>query len=86
MAHGYPASAYLYRYIIQNLCGDEDTQFRCIAMSHVGFGQPSCPGNGSAVGPLYLAGQLQLFIETMQLDDMALVIHDWGGRNWCGVR
>ena len=79
MVHGYPTSAYLYRYLIQDLCGDEDTQFRCVAMTHVGFGQSRCPGNGSAVGPLYLADQLQFFIETMQLDDMALVIHDWGG-------
>ena len=79
LVHGYPASAYLYRYIIQDLCGDEDSQFRCIAMTHVGFGQSSCPGDGSAVGPLYLVDQLQLFIDTLQLDDMALVIHDWGG-------
>ena len=79
LVHGYPTSAYLYRYIIQDLCGDEDTQFRCIAMTHVGFGQSSCPGDGSAVGPLYLVDQLQLFIDTMQISDMALVIHDWGG-------
>ena len=79
MVHGYPTSAYLYRYIIQDLCGEEDTQFRCIAMTHIGFGKSSCPGDGSAVGPLYLVDQLQLFIDTMQLQDMALVVHDWGG-------
>jgi pimeloyl-ACP methyl ester carboxylesterase len=77
--HGYPTSAYLYRHIIQNLCGAQDTEFRCLAMTHVGFGKSSCPGNGSAVGPLYLVDQMQAFIETMRLDDMALVIHDWGG-------
>jgi pimeloyl-ACP methyl ester carboxylesterase len=77
--HGYPTSAYLYRHIIQDLCGAQDTEFRCLAMTHVGFGKSSCPGNGGAVGPLYLVAQMQVFIETMQLDDMALVIHDWGG-------
>jgi|GEM_PF-237379 haloalkane dehalogenase len=79
LVHGYPTSAYLYRYIIQDLCGDEGSEFRCIAMTHIGFGQSSCPGDGSAVGPLYLADQLQLFVAAMQLEDMALVIHDWGG-------
>lgn len=79
LVHGYPTSAYLYRHIIQDLCGTKDTEFRCVAMTHVGFGKSSCPGNGSAVGPLYLVDQLQAFIETMQLDDVALVIHDWGG-------
>ena len=72
LVHRYPTSAYLYRYVIQELCGDEVAQFRCIAMTHVGFGQSSCPGNGSLVGPLYLADQLQLFIGEMKLDDIAL--------------
>ena len=79
MLHGFPASAYLYRYIIQDLCGDKDAQFRCIAMTHIGFGKSSCPGDGSKVGPLFLVDQLQLFIDTMQLDDMVLIVHDWGG-------
>jgi pimeloyl-ACP methyl ester carboxylesterase len=79
LVHGYPTSAYLYRHIIQNLCGTEDTPYRCIAVTHVGFGKSSCPADGSAISPLYLVEQLQAFIQTMQLDDMALVIHDWGG-------
>ena len=79
LIHGYPSSAYLYRYIIQDLCSTEDTEFRCVAMTHVGFGKSSCPGDGGEVGPLYLVAQLQVFIEKMDLGDMALVIHDWGG-------
>jgi len=79
LVHGYPTSAYLYRHIIQALCGTGDTQFHCIAMTHIGFGKSSCPGDGSAVSPLFLVDQLQAFIETKQLKNMALIVHDWGG-------
>lgn len=79
LVHGYPTSAFLYRHMIQDLCGEVNSQYRCIAMTHVGFGKSSCPGDGSSISPLYLVDQLQAFIETKQLDDIALVIHDWGG-------
>jgi len=79
MVHGYPASAYLYRYLIQDLCGAQDTAYRCIAMTHIGFGKSSCPGDGAMVSPLYEVGQLEQFIQAMQLDQFAIIVHDWGG-------
>ena len=79
MVHGYPASAYLYRYLIQDLCGAQDSNYHCIAITHVGFGKSSCPGDGAMVSPLYEADQLEQFIEAMQLDQFAIIVHDWGG-------
>lgn len=79
MVHGYPASAYLYRYLIQDLCGAQDTAYRCIAMTHIGFGKSSCPGDGAMVSPLYEVDQLEQFIQAMQLDQFAIIVHDWGG-------
>lgn len=79
MVHGYPASAYLYRYLIQDLCGTQDSAYRCIAMTHIGFGKSSCPGDGALVSPLYEVDQLEQFIKAMQLDQFAIIVHDWGG-------
>lgn len=79
LVHGYPASAYLYRHIIRDLCGASNSPYRCIAMTHIGFGKSSCPGDGSAISPLYEVDQLEAFIERMGIDDFAAIVHDWGG-------
>ena len=79
LVHGYPASAYLYRYITDDLCGAPDSLYRCIAMTHIGFGKSSCPGDGSVISPLYEVDQLEEFIEMMGINDFAAIVHDWGG-------
>ena len=53
LLHGYPTSATLYRNIITELCPDHSSEYQCIAVSMVGFGKSSCPGDGSMVSPLY---------------------------------
>ncbi len=77
--HGFPTSAFLYRKVIKRLCDSEDLAYRCIAVSHIGFGKSSCPGDASSISPLYLTRQLDLFIKEMNLQNFALVVHDWGG-------
>lgn len=77
--HGYPTSAFLYRNIINRIAPDADSPYRCIAISHIGFGKSSCPGDGSIISPLYEVDRLEAFIDVMNLDNFAAVIHDWGG-------
>ncbi|MBU0993101.1 MAG: alpha/beta fold hydrolase [Proteobacteria bacterium] len=77
--HGYPTSAFLYRNIITRIAPDENSPYRCISISHIGFGKSSCPGDGSIISPLYEVDRLEEFIELMNLDNFAAVIHDWGG-------
>lgn len=79
MVHGYPTSAFLYRNIVAALCPDDTSEYRCIAMTHIGFGKSSCPGEGYDVGPLYAVAQLEAFILAKDLTDFAAVVHDWGG-------
>ncbi len=77
--HGFPTSAYLYRNMMMRICGDDQGPYRCIAMSHIGFGHSSCPDDGSLISPLYEVARLEEFIDLMALEDAALVVHDWGG-------
>lgn len=77
--HGYPSSAYLYRNVITRACEDPDGPYHCLAISQIGFGKSSCPGDGSTVGPLQEVEWLEEFVHTMGLSDAALVVHDWGG-------
>ena len=79
MVHGYPASAYLYRGIIKELCPTRFGEYRCLAMTHIGFGKSSCPGDGTSVGPMYEVEKLEEFILALDLQDYAAVVHDWGG-------
>lgn len=79
MVHGYPTSAFLYRHIIAELCPDRQSEYRCIAMTHIGFGKSSCPGDGSAIGPVYEVARLEEFIQQLNLQDTGLIVHDWGG-------
>jgi len=79
LVHGYPTSAYLYRNVMRELCPDLDSPYRCIAPTLIGFGASSCPGDGRVVTPAYHADRLDEFIRAMQMEDFALVVHDWGG-------
>lgn len=79
MVHGWPTSARLYEPVSNELCFSRSSAYRCIAVSLIGFGRSSCPGDGSAVSPSYEVDRLDEFIAAMGLGDFALVVHDWGG-------
>ena len=72
MIHGQPSWSYLWRNIIPHL---EDNH-RVIALDLIGFGKSDQPDIE------YLASQhaeyLQGFMDALELDDITLVIHDWG--------
>lgn len=72
MLHGQPTWSYLWRNIIPYL---EDNH-RVIAVDLIGFGKSDKPNIGYTVEnhATYLAG----FMDALALDDVTLVIHDWG--------
>lgn len=77
--HGFPTSARLYEPLMEQICDGRRSPYRCIAVSHIGFGKSSCPGDGRLVDAPYLADRLEEFIVELDLTDTAVVVHDWGG-------
>ncbi len=73
LVHGNPTSAYLWRNVIPQL----EAQGRVIAVDLIGMGKSDKPEieYRFADQAAYLAG----FIDTMKLEGLFLVLHDWGG-------
>lgn len=72
--HGNPTWSYLFRHVIIGL----REQYRCIALDHLGFGLSDRPATlrGS---PAEHARNLAALLEHLELEDLTLVLHDWGG-------
>lgn len=72
--HGTPTWSFLYRNIIKGLSSD----YRCIAMDHLGFGLSDKPKMFSGA-PQDHAKNLGEFFKRLNLKDITLVVHDFGG-------
>jgi haloalkane dehalogenase len=72
--HGNPTWSFEHRRLIEHL----RTQFRCIALDHIGFGLSDKPYDASYL-PQFHAENLANFIEHLGLQNITFVIHDWGG-------
>jgi haloalkane dehalogenase len=72
--HGTPTNSYEYRHLIAAL----SKRHRCIAPDHLGFGASSRP-RGFAYTPEAHAAVLNELVERLGLDDLTLVVHDFGG-------
>jgi haloalkane dehalogenase len=72
MIHGQPTWSYLWRNVIPHL----EDEHRVIALDLIGFGKSDQPDIAytSTDHANYLAG----FMDALELDDMTLVVHDWG--------
>jgi haloalkane dehalogenase len=70
--HGNPTSSYLWRNVIPHLTD----KGRCIAPDLVGFGKSDKPDIGYRF--VDHAPYVQGFIEALGLENVTLVIHDWG--------
>ncbi|MCX2745587.1 alpha/beta fold hydrolase [Mangrovivirga sp. M17] len=72
--HGTPTWSFLYRDLIKKL----SNKYRCIAIDHLGFGlsekSASFPGT-----PEWHSNNLSEFIKRLDLKDITLVVHDFGG-------
>jgi pimeloyl-ACP methyl ester carboxylesterase len=77
LVHGNPECSYTYRHVVSHLERLADDPFRVVTMDHVGFGLSDragypmlCPDH---------AENLHQLIEALDLADVTLVVHDWGG-------
>ena len=74
MIHGNPTWSFLYRKLIKRL----RSEYRCIAMDHLGFGLSDKPGDWSYL-PKDHAANISAFIEGLGLKKITLAVQDWGG-------
>lgn len=72
--HGNPTWSFDYRKVIEALRQD----FRCIAVDYPGFGLSSA-GPGYRYLPAEHARVIGAFVDTLALNGVTLVAHDWGG-------
>ena len=72
--HGTPTWSLLYRNMIKSL----STQYRCIAIDHIGFGLSEKVSSFSGK-PEDHAQHLSEFIQQLDLKNITLVVHDFGG-------
>lgn len=74
MVHGNPTWSFAWRHLIRKL----SDHYRVIAIDHLGCGFSEKP----SAGPYSLDGhirRLQQLVETLNLNDISLFAHDWGG-------
>jgi haloalkane dehalogenase len=79
LLHGNPTSSRLWRNVIPHIA----PRMRCIAPDLIGFGDSDKPNILYRVEDH--ARYLQAFIEALQLNDVVLILHDWGsalGLDW----
>lgn len=72
--HGTPTWSFLYRDFIKEFSKGN----RCIAIDHLGFGLSECPSSFSGT-PQDHAKNLNEFIVKLDLQNITLVVHDFGG-------
>jgi haloalkane dehalogenase len=70
--HGNPTSSYLWRNVIPHMI----PHARCIAMDLIGFGKSDKPDIGYRIKDHYR--YVEGFIDALGLNNLTLVIHDWG--------
>lgn len=76
MLHGHPAWSYLYRHLI---CGLSEAGYRTIAHDQVGFGRSDKLGRPEDYSVERSVRHLEALVERLVLDQLTLVVHDWGG-------
>ncbi len=74
LVHGNPTWSFYWRNLISGLSG----KYRVVAVDHIGCGLSDKPA-GYAYRLAQHADNLARFVERLDLDDVTLVAHDWGG-------
>lgn len=75
MVHGNPVSGYVYDQLLRRLVGE----YRCVVPDLLGFGlsdKPSAEADYSLPGHIAM---IEAFVESLDLQQVVLVGHDWGG-------
>ncbi|HLA42333.1 MAG TPA: alpha/beta fold hydrolase [Aggregatilineales bacterium] len=73
-AHGNPTWSFMYRELIKGLCND----YRCVAPDYIGFGLSDKPSHWS-YRPRDHAAHFAALINSLNMKDITLAVHDWGG-------
>lgn len=73
-SHGTPTSSHEWRHVIRAL----SPSFRCVAPDHLGFGGSDRPEDAD-YRPEAHSARFQAFADALGLDDLTLVVHDFGG-------
>jgi len=74
MVHGNPTWAFFYRSLIEGLSGSN----RVVVPDHIGMGLSDKPED-AAYDLAFHIENLSRLIEHLELRDIVLVVHDWGG-------
>ncbi|MCL2818962.1 MAG: alpha/beta fold hydrolase, partial [Actinomycetia bacterium] len=74
MVHGNPTWSYFYRDLIDDLSGTH----HIIAPDHIGMGLSDKPQD-AAYDLAFHIENLTRLIEHLELEDITLIVHDWGG-------
>ncbi|MBN3519722.1 alpha/beta fold hydrolase [Algoriphagus lutimaris] len=72
--HGTPTWSFLYRDFIKELSKEN----RCIALDHLGFGLSDKPDSATGT-PEWHSDNLSEFIKKLDLQNITLIVHDFGG-------
>ena len=74
LLHGNPTWSFLYRHVIPRL----SRRFRCVAVDYPGFGLSSARP-GYSFKPREHSTVLERFVLALDLDEIGLMVQDWGG-------
>jgi haloalkane dehalogenase len=74
LLHGNPTWSFAYRHLIYWL----SNRYRCIAPDYPGFGLSTAPA-GYGFTPREHSRVIERFVEALDLRDLTLFVHDWGG-------
>jgi len=80
MVHGNPTWSYYYRNLIKTF----SPTFRCVAPDHIGCGNSDKPQDYPYRLEKHIQN-LEYLVEKLDLKDITLVIHDWGGAIGMGM-
>ena len=75
LLHGDPTWGYLYRHFLPPLA----TRARCIVPDHMGMGKSGVPAGPYPYRLRHHIDNLEAFILRLELRDITLAVHDWGG-------
>jgi len=74
--HGNPTWSYLWRHLLR---AGLEAGFRVVAPDHAGFGLSDKPTKGTYYSLERHVANLRHVVRDLDLQDITLVIHDWGG-------
>lgn len=74
MLHGNPTWSFYYRHLITGLKG----KYRCVVPDHIGCGLSDKPQEYDYTLARHIEN-LEALVEHLELRDLTLVMHDWGG-------